>query len=135
MRKWVDDGVISIDTLYGIGLLNEPHICGYQSLWLLSEACLGDYYPKGYNVVRQYFKAEEAAVVIDVAGLPLQSFNDRFPSDIYSNMVIDAHHYQCFSNPWAEIAGGQSCNKDSSNIGARLLIQDPRLCSNLHGIV
>jgi len=106
MRKWVDDGVISIDTLYGIGLLNEPHICGYESGGALAEACLGDFYPKGYDVVRGYFSEEETAVVVDVAALPLESFNGRFPSENYKNMVIDAHHYQCFSNPWAEGAGG-----------------------------
>ena len=106
MRKWVDDGVISIDTLYGIGLLNEPHICGYQSGGSLAEACLGDFYPKGYEVVRGFFSANETAVVVDVAALPLESFNGRFPFETYENMVIDAHHYQCFSNPWAEGAGG-----------------------------
>ena len=106
MRQWVDDGVISIDTLYGIGLLNEPHICGYQSGTLLLKACLEDYYPKGYEVVRKYFSADDIAVVIDVASVPPQLFNGRFPSDQYSNIVIDAHHYQCFSNQWADWVGG-----------------------------
>ena len=77
MRGWVDAGVMSVDTLYGIGLLNEPHICGYQSAGLLLEACIGDFYPLGYQAVRQYFTPEEAAVVIDVAALPLDVFNGR----------------------------------------------------------
>jgi len=106
MRQWVDNGVISINTLYGIGLLNEPHICGYQSGAALKEACLGDFYPLGYEAIRKYFTAEEAAVVIDVAALPFEDFNGRFPADQYSNIVIDAHHYQCFGNPWAEGEGG-----------------------------
>ena len=52
LRQWVDTGLLSINTLYGFGLLNEPHICGYQSLNLLKEACLNDYYPKGYAAIR-----------------------------------------------------------------------------------
>jgi len=106
MRQWVDSGVMSIDTLYGIGLLNEPHICGYQSGGTLLEACLSDFYPLGYQAIRQYFTPEETAVVIDVAALPLTAFNGRFPADQYQNIVIDAHHYQCFGNPWAEGDGG-----------------------------
>ena len=52
IRQWVDAGLVSINTIYGFGLLNEPHICGYQSLNLLKEACLEDYYPKGYAAIR-----------------------------------------------------------------------------------
>ena len=72
MRQWVDAGIMSTDTLYGIGLLNEPHICGYQSGAALAEACLGDFYPKGYEVVRGFFSANETAVVVDVAALRAQ---------------------------------------------------------------
>ena len=106
MRQWVDAGVISIQTLYGIGLLNEPHICGYESGGALKEACLGDFYPLGYSEVRKYFSAEEAAVVIDVAALAYEEFTGRFPEPDYQNLVIDAHHYQCFGNSWAENPGG-----------------------------
>ena len=106
MRGLVDSNTISIDTLYGIGLLNEPHICGYESGSSLKEACLGDFYPKGYETIRKYFTAEEAAVVIDVAALDIKEFNGRFPADQYSNLVIDAHHYQCFGNDWVEGWGG-----------------------------
>ena len=142
IRQWVEAGTLSIDTIYGkmcrslcsddvdvdvdaddvvagFGLLNEPHICGYQSLNLLKEACLQDYYPKGYAAIRsevttnkqtnkqtyhrEYFTPEEAAVVIDVAGLAFEEFAGRFPETEYQNLVIDAHHYQCFEN----LAGAQ----------------------------
>ena len=106
IREWVDAGVISINTLYGIGLLNEPHICGYESGGQLKEACLGDFYPLGYAEIRKYFTAEEAAVVIDVAALWYEEFVGRFPEPDYQNLVIDAHHYQCFGNHWAEGPGG-----------------------------
>ena len=70
IRNWVDTGILSISTIYGkfcdggskiflsfilmigFGLLNEPHICGYQSLNLLKEACLQYYYPRGYAAIR-----------------------------------------------------------------------------------
>ena len=102
MRQWVDEGVLTIDTLYGIGLLNEPHICGYESGATLKEACLGDFYPKGYEVIRKYFTPEETAVVVDVAALAWTEFNGRFPTDQFQNFVVDAHHYQCFGNNWVE---------------------------------
>ena len=106
MRLWIDNGEFSVDTLYGIGLLNEPHICGYQSGATLKEACLGDFYPKGYETIRKYFTPEETAVVIDVAALDIKEFNGRFPADQYQSLVIDAHHYQCFGNDWVEGWGG-----------------------------
>ena len=106
MRQWVDNGEFGINTLYGIGLLNEPHVCGYESWFSLREACLDDFYPKGYDVIRKYFGPEEAAVVIDVASLPFSMFNRRFPADQYQNLVIDAHHYQCFANNLVEQEDG-----------------------------
>ena len=114
MRQWVDNGVISVNTLYGIGLLNEPHVCGYESWFSLRAACTDDFYPKGYDVIRKYFGPEETAVVIDVAALPFQIFNLRFPSDQYENLVIDAHHYQCFANTWAENEGGWDKHLDAA---------------------
>ena len=54
---------------------------------------------------REHFSPEEAAVVIDVAGLGFEQFDGRFPETEYQNIVIDAHHYQCFEN----LAGGWKC--------------------------
>ena len=49
-------------------------------------------------LTREHFSPEEAAVVIDVAGLGFEEFEGRFPETEYQNIVIDAHHYQCFEN-------------------------------------
>ena len=42
----------SVDTVYGIGILNEPHICGYLSGNALFPACIDDFYPKGKHLVQ-----------------------------------------------------------------------------------
>ena len=39
--------VVRLETLYGISILNEPHICGYESVFTLWTACRDDFYPKG----------------------------------------------------------------------------------------
>ena len=52
---------------------------------------------------REHFSPQEAAVVIDVAGLGFEQFDGKFPETDYQNIVIDAHHYQCFEN----LAGAQ----------------------------
>jgi len=104
MREWVDTGIITIDTLYGIGLLNEPHICGYESGNKYKDVCLKDFYPKGYDVVRNYFTAEETNVVMDIASLGFGEYVGLFDEPAYSGVVLDAHSYQCFggTNHWAE---------------------------------
>ena len=45
----LNDSYFSLDTLYGVGILNEPHICGYQSGASLWPACIDDYYPRGHQ--------------------------------------------------------------------------------------
>jgi len=104
MLEWVNEGVIRIDTLYGIGLLNEPHICGYESGSFYKDVCLQDFYPKGYAAIRQYFSAEETKVVMDIASLPFEDYVGLFEEPEYSGIVLDAHSYQCFAGPnhWAE---------------------------------
>jgi len=40
--------LLSIDTVYGIGILNEPHVCGGWNFdGVLWPACIDDFYPKG----------------------------------------------------------------------------------------
>ena len=108
MRAWVDAGVLPISSLYGIGLLNEPHVCGYESAFIYKDVCLKDFYPKGYAAIRKYFTAEETNVVMDVASLPLSDFEGAFPMPEFDGVVIDAHSYQCFggANIWAELPNG-----------------------------
>ena len=60
LSSWISDGLFSLSTLYGIGILNEPHICGpWYDEPLYGPACMQDFYPKAYNVVRKYFAPED----------------------------------------------------------------------------
>ena len=48
MAGWIAEGVLSQDNFYGMGILNEPHICGTwrdDGKWW--PVCRDDYYPKG----------------------------------------------------------------------------------------
>jgi len=116
MRDWVDSGVFGIDTLYGMGLLNEPHICGYESGNKFMDVCLKDFYPLGYAAIRKYFTAEEAKVVFDVASLPFDAYTGLFEEPDYAGIVIDAHSYQCFGweNQWAEWPEGWKMHMEES---------------------
>jgi len=128
MREWVDSEIFSIDTLYGIGLLNEPHICGYESGNKFKDVCLKDFYPKGYEVVRQYFTPYETKVVMDIASLGFGDYIGLFEEPDYSAVVLDAHSYQCFggANHWAEEPDGwgkhmtESCRIGSDISGSPL---------------
>jgi len=104
-RQWIDAGEFSIDTLYGVGILNEPHICGYQSGATLWPACRDDFYPKAHEAVRKYFSGEEAKVVVDVASVGFGEFEGGVNGD--PNVDLDAHNYQCFGGYWNEVALSQ----------------------------
>ena len=48
MAGWIAEGVLSQENFYGMGILNEPHICGTwrdDGKWW--PVCRDDYYPKG----------------------------------------------------------------------------------------
>ena len=60
LSSWVSEGLISLSTIYGIGILNEPHICGpWYDEPLYGPACMQDFYPKAYDVVRKHFSPED----------------------------------------------------------------------------
>jgi hypothetical protein len=48
MVGWISEGVLRQETLYGMGMLNEPHICGtWRDGGKWWPVCRDDYYPKG----------------------------------------------------------------------------------------
>ena len=60
LSSWISDGLFELSTLYGIGILNEPHICGpWYDEPLYGPACMEDFYPKAYDVVRKHFSPED----------------------------------------------------------------------------
>jgi len=110
LSSWISDGFFNLSTLYGIGILNEPHICGpWYDEPLYGPACMQDFYPKAYDVVRKYFAPEDVKVVVDIAAKGFSAF-DNFLPDHHADIDLDAHHYQCFgeANGWSELPDGWS---------------------------
>jgi len=108
LSSWVSEGLISLSTIYGIGILNEPHICGpWYDEPLYGPACMQDFYPKAYDVVRKHFSPEDVKVVVDIAARGFSAFENFMP-DHRNDIDLDAHHYQCFgeSNFWSELPEG-----------------------------
>ena len=49
-------GLLSPSTLYGVGILNEPHICGpWYDEAKYGPACMDDFYPAAHSLVRRHF--------------------------------------------------------------------------------
>jgi hypothetical protein len=48
LKSWIEAGVLRPETLYGFGILNEPHICGtWRDGGKWWPVCRDDYYPLG----------------------------------------------------------------------------------------
>ena len=108
LSSWISDGLFNLSTIYGIGILNEPHICGpWYDEPLYGPACMEDFYPKAYDVVRKHFSPEDVKageckciqvskhlqVVVDIAARGFSAF-DNFMPDHRGDIDLDAHHYQ-----------------------------------------
>lgn len=102
-KQWINDGVISAETIYGIGVLNEPHACGGWNfngeMWT---ACKDDFFPKAVEVVRKVFSPEEAVAIVDIAGHGYNEFGGVFADT--NGVEVDAHNYQCFGGYWNDVA-------------------------------
>jgi len=99
-KDWVDSGAITPETLYGIGILNEPHVCGGWNFGgVLWPACIDDFYPKAHDAVRKYLA--DTKVVIDIAGHGYGEFSGWANKP---NVDLDAHNYQCFGGYWNDVA-------------------------------
>jgi glucan 1,3-beta-glucosidase len=78
------------DNLLGIELVNEPR--GEVPLDILKS-----YYQEGCQRVRKHLGKERAAVVIHDSFRPYQ-WENFMPEPDYSNVILDTHLYQCFSD-------------------------------------
>jgi glucan 1,3-beta-glucosidase len=78
------------DNLLGIELVNEPR----EDVPL---DILKSYYQEGYQRVRKHLSKERAVVVIHDAFRPYQ-WENFMPESDYSNVILDTHLYQCFSD-------------------------------------
>ncbi|NES87541.1 MAG: cellulase family glycosylhydrolase [Moorea sp. SIO2B7] len=78
------------DNLYAIQLLNEPN-------WDLPLEFLKDYYIQAYARIINYLAKETTAVVIHDSLRPKEWDNLMKEPDV-SNLIIDTHMYQCFTD-------------------------------------
>ena len=100
MKRWIDEGVMRQETLYGISLLNEPG-GWWDKVW---SACKDELYPLGYEAIRKHF--EEGVVVnLQQAFRPASDYYGFMPqSDGYKDISVDMHRYQCFGDYWSAVA-------------------------------
>jgi len=100
LKSWLDTGVISWDSLYGICVLNEPFAIpgDRDDIWI---ALRDDYYPKAYETIRQHL---DDRVFVNYQG----AFRARWEFDDYyndfSSVSIDRHIYQCFGWDWCGVS-------------------------------
>ena len=80
--------------LWGIETLNEP-------LWSVPDDILLYFNRRAYEAIRRHCPPENGAVVLhDGFRGPriAEAFGGRFPEPDFSNVVLDAHRYQCFDD-------------------------------------
>jgi hypothetical protein len=97
-QDWIRSGLIKKETIYGIGVLNEP-AGQYDQIW---DEIIEDFYPKAYNTVRLVDPDGNFQVVIDSAFRGGDSFADYMAEQ--TNVVLDMHHYQGFGSFWNDMA-------------------------------
>ncbi|MGB3510211.1 MAG: cellulase family glycosylhydrolase [Microcoleaceae cyanobacterium] len=78
------------ENLYAIQLLNEPH-------WDIPIDILKEYYIQGYTRIRNHLSAEKTAIIISDGFRP-KEWGDFMKEPDFSNVLIDSHLYQCFTN-------------------------------------
>lgn len=76
------------ECLFGIELLNEPHIS-------IDIDLLKNYYEEGYKIVRKYC-GKEVAVVISDSFRP-SDWDSFMTAPDFENVILDTHFYQCFT--------------------------------------
>jgi hypothetical protein len=100
LKTWLDSGLISWESLYGICVLNEPFaIPGLRDdIWI---ALRDDFYPKAYDAIRKHL---DDRVFVNYQGA-FRAGNefDDFYND-FSSVSVDKHIYQAFGFDWCGVA-------------------------------
>jgi len=79
---------------FGIEVLNEPHIS-------IDIDLLKSFYEEAYRIIRKVC-GEKIAVVISDSFRPLE-FKNFLPYPKFTNVFLDSHFYQCFSDEFKKI--------------------------------
>ena len=100
LKTWLDSGVITWESLYGICVLNEPFaIPGLRDdIWI---ALRDDYYPKAYEAIREHLD-DRVFVNYQGAFRAGSEFDDYFND--FSSVSVDKHIYQSFGFDWCGVA-------------------------------
>ena len=98
LTDWIRNDLIKQETIYGIGVLNEP-AGQFEQVW---NEVMKDYYPKVYNTIRLVDPEGHMAVVIDSAFKGSDNFIDYMSKN--QNVALDMHHYQGFGSYWNNMA-------------------------------
>lgn len=77
--------------LLGIEVLNEPR-------WDVPSDLLKDYTRKAYQIIRNFCSRNDGAVVFNDGFRSPEEYSGCFCEPEYSNVVLDIHRYQCFSD-------------------------------------
>ena len=95
---WIRNGEVKHETIFGIGVINEP-AGQFDQIWQL---LLEEFYPRAYNTVRLIDPEGHIAVIIDSAFRSSDHFIDYMPD--HKNVMLDIHHYQGFGAYWNNLA-------------------------------
>ena len=96
VKEWINDGTLKKDTIYGIGVLNEP-AGQFEQIWT---KVMETFYPLAYDTIR--LVDPDFRVVIDSAFKSGDNFIN-YMSD-KEHVVLDMHHYQGFGAYWNSMA-------------------------------
>ena len=100
LKTWLDSGIITWESLYGICVLNEPFaIPGLRDdIWI---ALRDDFYPKAYEAIREHLD-DRVFVNYQGAFRAGSEFDDYFND--FSSVSVDKHIYQSFGFDWCGVA-------------------------------
>ena len=76
--------------LYAIETLNEPR-------WDIPTDLLKQFNINAYNAIRTWCNADDVAVIYHNGFRPNKEFDGFLAEPEYENVILDSHHYQCFS--------------------------------------
>ena len=98
LTEWIRNDEVKKETIFGIGVLNEP---AGQFDQIFTEI-MENFYPRVYNTIRLIDPEGDIAVIIDSAFKSSDNFINYMNDKV--NIILDIHHYQGFGSYWNNMA-------------------------------
>lgn len=111
MKSWVDDGTISMDTFFGIAILNEPWGI-WEELWV---ELRDHFHYNAYDVIRSVLGNGPKVVIQQAFRNPIDFHG--YMAEGFENVMLDLHEYHAFGEYWNNLAAnneGWNTNIDTS---------------------